>query len=78
MTVYSAELSSAKPDVPVSETGGSGISRILDEASKMTTVDLDDWRIPLVRYLENPDHIIDRKVRWQALKYVVHDNTLYY
>jgi hypothetical protein len=32
---------------------------------------------PLVRYLENPDYIADRKVQRQALKYVMLDNTLY-
>jgi hypothetical protein len=32
---------------------------------------------PLVRYLEKPSYIIDRKVRRQALKYVVLDNDLY-
>jgi hypothetical protein len=41
------------------------------------TADPDDWRTPLVRYLENPGYIADRKVRWQALKYVMLDNTLY-
>jgi hypothetical protein len=76
-TVCSAEPSSAKSDVPVSETGGSRISRISDEASKTTMVDPDNWRTPLVHYLENPDHIADRKVQRQALKYVVLDNTLY-
>jgi hypothetical protein len=69
--VYSAEPSSAKPDVLVSETRGSGISRISDKASKMMMVDPDDWRIPLVHYLENPGHIANRKVQRQALKYVV-------
>jgi hypothetical protein len=43
----------------------------------MMTADPDDWRTLLVRYLENPGHIADRKVRWQALKYVMLDNTLY-
>jgi hypothetical protein len=61
-TVYSAEPSSAKHDVPVSETGGSEISRVSDEASKIMTVDPDDWRTPLVRYLENHGHITNRKV----------------
>jgi hypothetical protein len=70
-TVCSAEPSSAQLDVPVSETGGSKISRISDVASKTTMVDPDDWRTPLVRYLENPSHIANRKVRRQALKYVV-------
>jgi hypothetical protein len=41
------------------------------------TADPDDWRTPLVCYLMNPSHIADTKVRRQALKYVVLDNTLY-
>jgi hypothetical protein len=36
-----------------------------------------DLRTPLVCYLENPGHIVDRKVRRQALKYVLLNNTLY-
>jgi hypothetical protein len=43
----------------------------------MITVGPDDWRTPLVRYLENPNHIADRQVWRQALKYVMLDNTLY-
>jgi hypothetical protein len=41
------------------------------------TVDPDDWKTPLVHYLDNLGHIIDRKVQRQALKYVMLDNTLY-
>jgi hypothetical protein len=67
----------AKPDSSVSETGGSRISRTSDKSSKMTTTNPDDWRTPLVHYLENPGHIADRKVQRQALKYVMLDNTLY-
>jgi hypothetical protein len=78
VTVCSSEPSSTKPDVLVSETGGFEISRISDEASKTMTVDPNDWRTPLVHYLENPGHIADRKVRRQDLKYVVLDNTLYH
>jgi hypothetical protein len=76
-TVCSVGSSPAKPDYPVSEIGGSEIFRIIDESSKMTTVDPDDWRTPLVRYLENPGHIAGSKVRRQALKYDMLDNTLY-
>jgi hypothetical protein len=43
----------------------------------MTTIDPDDWRTPLVRYLENLGHITDTKVRQQVLKYVVLDNACY-
>jgi hypothetical protein len=76
-TICSTKPSLAKPDVPISETEGSRISRISDEASKMTIANLDDWRTPLVRYLENSGHIADRKVWRQTLKYVMLDNTLY-
>jgi hypothetical protein len=61
--IYSAELSSVKSDGPVFETEGSRISRNSDETSEMTMTDPDDWRTPLVCYLENPGHIADRKVR---------------
>jgi hypothetical protein len=40
VTVCSAEPCSAKSDVLVSETGGSRISRMTDEASKMTTTEI--------------------------------------
>jgi hypothetical protein len=70
VTIYSAEPSSTKPD-------GLGISRISHESSETTMTDPDDWRTPLVCYLENPDHTTDRKVWRQALKYVMLDNTLY-
>jgi hypothetical protein len=75
--VYSAEPSLAKPDIPVFEIGGSRISSISNEVRKMMMTNPDDRRSPLVRYLENPSHIADRKVRRQTLKCIVLDNTLY-
>jgi hypothetical protein len=54
VTICSVEPSTAKPDGPVSEIGGSRISRITDKSSKTMTADPDDWRTPLVCYLENP------------------------
>jgi hypothetical protein len=45
-TICSIEPSSAKLDGPVSKTGGSKISRTLDESSKTMIVDPDDWRTP--------------------------------
>jgi hypothetical protein len=72
--ICSVEPSSAKSDDPVLETRGSEISKSLDNLGETTT---DDWRTPLVRYLENPGHIVDKKVRRQALKYIVLDNDLY-
>jgi hypothetical protein len=60
--ICSVESDSAKPDGPVSKTGGSRISRNSGDSSKMTMTDPDDWRTPLICYLENPGHIADRKV----------------
>jgi hypothetical protein len=77
-TICSAKLSLAKPNGPVSKIGRSRISRIADKSSKTMTTGHDDWRTPLVHYLENPSHIADRKVQRQALKYVMLDNTLYH
>jgi hypothetical protein len=76
-TIYSAEPSLTELDNLVFETRGSGISKTLDETSKIMIAGPDDWRTPLLRYLENLGHIADRKVRRQALKYVTLDNTLY-
>jgi hypothetical protein len=75
--ICSVEPGLAKLDDSVSETGGSGISRNSKESSETMMVDPDDWRTPLVCYLEYPGHIADRKVQRQALKYVVFHNTLY-
>jgi hypothetical protein len=77
-TVCSIGPSPAKPGSPVSETRGSRISRVMDESSETAMVNPNDWRAPLVCYLENPGQVAYRKVRWQALKYVMLDNTLYH
>jgi hypothetical protein len=72
-----AEPNSTKSNGLISETGGSRIFRSSDDLGEMTTAKPDGWRIPLVCYLDNPSHITDRKVRRQALKYVILDITLY-
>jgi hypothetical protein len=60
-TVYFIGPSSAKPNGPVSETGGSEISRIKDESSETMVVDPDDWRTPLVCYLKTLVILLIRK-----------------
>jgi hypothetical protein len=60
--IYSTESSSAKSDVLESEIVGSSISRGLDKFGKTSMTEPEDWRAPLVHYLGNLDHIIDRKV----------------
>jgi hypothetical protein len=48
--IYSTELSSAKLNVPKSETEGSGISSGSDDLDETATAETDDWRTPLVCY----------------------------
>jgi hypothetical protein len=72
-----AEPSSVKSDVSKSETGGSGISRGSDDLDETAMTKPEDWRRPLICYLENPDHIIYTKVRQQALKYILLYHDLY-
>jgi hypothetical protein len=76
--ICSAESNSAKPDGAASKTGSFRISQSLDDLGETTMTEVDDWRTLLIRYLENPGHISDRKVRRQALKYVVLDSTFNY
>jgi hypothetical protein len=76
--ICSAEPSSGKPDVLESEIGGSDISKGSDDLGETTTTEPKDWRAPLVRYLENPSQVIDRKVWWQALKNILPDHDLYH
>jgi hypothetical protein len=66
--MYSAEICSAKPDSakpdgPISEARGSRLSRNSYNSSETMTAESNDWRTPLVRYLENSGDIADRKVR---------------
>jgi hypothetical protein len=75
--ICSTKANLSKPNGSVSETRWFRISNILDKSSGMTTSEHDNWRTCLVRYLENPGHIADRKAWWQALKYVMLNNTLY-
>jgi hypothetical protein len=79
VTVYSVGPSPAKPDSPVSKTGQFRISSTLDKSNETMTVDPDDWRTPLGRYLENPSHIAEEKfggsesdfgLRWCSVTYM--------
>jgi hypothetical protein len=75
--ICSTKQSSAKLDVLELKTGGSGISRGSDDLSETTAVEPVDWRTPLIHYLENHGHVIDTKVEWQALKYILLDHDLH-
>jgi hypothetical protein len=61
-TICSAKPNSVKSDGPVSETEGSKNFWTLDESCETMTSDPNNWRTPLIYYLENPGHIVDRKV----------------
>jgi len=38
----------------------------------------DDWRKKIVDYLKDPSKKVDRKIRFQAIKYVLLEGELYY
>jgi hypothetical protein len=75
--ICSAGPTTAKPDVSESEIGGSGISRGSDELDDTATVEPEDCRTLLIRYLENLGPIIYTKVRWSTLKYILLYQDLY-
>ena len=51
-----------------------GSSDVLETSS---FAEPNDWRRPLISYLENPSQSVDRKLRRQALKYTLLDEELY-
>uniref|UniRef100_J3MEC9 Uncharacterized protein n=1 Tax=Oryza brachyantha TaxID=4533 RepID=J3MEC9_ORYBR len=54
------------------------IERPMLEYFEVNMVESDDWRKPLISYLENPSQTVDRKLRRQALKYTLLDGDLYH
>ena len=38
----------------------------------------DDWRKGIVDYLKDPSKKVDRKIRFQAIKYLLLEEELYY
>jgi len=37
----------------------------------------NDWRTPIVEYLENPSSTVSRKIKYRALRYVINGNELF-
>ena len=54
----------------------SGYQPILEVFSSL--IDADDWRIEIIDYLKDPSKKVERHVRFQATKYVLLDDGLYY
>jgi hypothetical protein len=40
--------------------------------------DTDDWRKEIIDYLKNPSKKVERRIRFQATKYVLLNDELYY
>jgi len=53
----------------------SGYQPILNTVSAISA---DDWRKEIIDYLKNPYRKVERRVRFQATKYVLLDDELYY
>ena len=50
----------------------------LTEGVMALEVAADDWRKEIVDYLKDPSKKVDRKIRFQAIKYVLLEEELYY
>ena len=68
--IRSIEGSTAEYEIPAPNVSSSVPDIII-------ATEVDDWRTPLIKYLENPAVLTNRKVRRQALKYVLLDHDLY-
>ena len=44
----------------------------------LSAVSADDWRKEIIDYLKDPSRKVERRVRFQATKYVLLDKELYY
>jgi hypothetical protein len=44
----------------------------------ISAADTDDWRKKIIDYLKNPSKKVERRIRFQATKYVLLDDELYY
>jgi hypothetical protein len=58
-----------------SPSGGNPTSAVV--SSKIVEDEVGDWRTPLVKYLQDPKSVSDRKVRQWALKFTPDGNELY-
>ena len=72
---------------PTGLTGDTGLTDVTDRSDRSPGKssflvfrdkdEVEDWRKPLVDYLQNPSSSVDRKVRRWALKFVLDDGELY-
>jgi len=46
--------------------------------SAISTIGADDWRKEIIDYLKDPSKKVERRVRFQAIKYVLLEDELYY
>ena len=53
-------------------------SRYQPISNVLSAVGADDWRKEIIDYLKDPSKKVERRVRFQATKYVLHEEVLYY
>jgi len=44
----------------------------------LSVISVDDWRKGIIDYLKNPSKKVERRIRFQATKYVLLEDELYY
>ena len=53
-------------------------SRYQPILNTLSTISANDWRKEIIDYLKDPSEKVERRVRFQATKYVLHGEELYY
>jgi hypothetical protein len=61
----------AIPDNPVLEDSASN-------NLEHDRADVVDWRRPIIEYLQDPSHKVNRKIKWLAFKFILVDGKLYH
>ena len=63
-------------DQPIRLVGETGLTTQVDEDINSAVKD-QDWRVPIISYLNNPSRGAERNIRLMAFKYVLINDELY-
>ena len=67
-----------RPDAPTGLTGQTAENSESAVVSKsIGKADVADWRMPIVTYLKDTGHGVERNIRRLAFKYILIDDVLY-
>ncbi|PNX70927.1 hypothetical protein L195_g057883, partial [Trifolium pratense] len=72
------QLGANEPSVEMeSEVADAHFDEVMTEVFVIDNLADNDWRLPIVKYIENPTGTADRKVKYRALSYTIMGNELF-